>query len=323
MDAADKTSSESQADSGSPTRVDHLWFYDHGLVIQAGNRLFRVSSATLAARSSVFRDMLSIPQPAYQPLIDGCPVVLLHDSPVDAEYFLTAIFDSGFFERPPVPTTCPIMSGILKLSTKYDVEYLRRRALLHLSTALPQSLEEFDSCDTFNPFGFSSSSFSLLVLVHELDITWALPMAFYLAACSPVQDIVDGTTFNGTRVHLPQTIQKVVLMAKCILVATRVRETFRFLRYLPCEDCLSPTLCRDRGRRRLDNLGEPERLNPLMSLVDWWPYFSPSVCAPCLLAAKKEHSASRRKIWDALPAMLGLDTWEVLHKARSADLGLS
>ncbi|KAJ7678151.1 hypothetical protein DFH06DRAFT_567246 [Mycena polygramma] len=321
MDAADEISSESQADS--PTRVDHLWFYDHGLVIQAGNRLFRVSGATLAARSSVFRDMLSIPQPACQPLIDGCPIVLLHDSPVDAEYFLTAVFDSGFFERPPAPTTFPIVSGILKLSTKYDVEYLRRRALLHLSAALPQSLEEFDSCNTFNPFGSNGSVFSLLVLVHDLGLTWALPISFYLAACSPVESIIDGTMFNGTRVHLPPEIQKAVLVARCTLGVTRVQETFRFLRYLPCEDCLSPTLCRDRGRHTLDGLGEAPRINPLGSFVRWWSYLSLSVCAPCLLAAQKEHGASRRKIWDALPAMFGLDTWEVLHKARSADLGLS
>ncbi|KAJ7607255.1 hypothetical protein DFH06DRAFT_1486543 [Mycena polygramma] len=119
MDAADENSRDGQ--ETRLIRVDDLWFVDHGLVVQAGNRLFRVSSATLAARSSIFRDMFSIPQPERQPLIDGCPVILLHDSPIDAEYFLRAIFDSGFFERPPAPTTFPIVSGILKLSTKYDV----------------------------------------------------------------------------------------------------------------------------------------------------------------------------------------------------------
>jgi hypothetical protein len=40
--------------------------------------------------------MLSIPQPDSQPLVDGCPLVTLHDSPVDAEYFLRAVFDSRF-----------------------------------------------------------------------------------------------------------------------------------------------------------------------------------------------------------------------------------
>ncbi|KAJ7729829.1 hypothetical protein DFH07DRAFT_703847, partial [Mycena maculata] len=122
------------------------------IVLQAGDRIFRVAGSLagsiLAARSTVFQDMLSIPQPESQPLIVGCPIVVLHDSP-DAEYFLRAVFDSdlslscsfhasfspilaSFFERPPARTTFAILSGVLRLGIKYDVAYLRRRALLHL-----------------------------------------------------------------------------------------------------------------------------------------------------------------------------------------------
>ncbi|KAJ7606080.1 hypothetical protein FB45DRAFT_1140238 [Roridomyces roridus] len=117
-----------------------LWFPEGGLVIQAGSRIFHVTGSILAARSSVFKDMLAIPQPESQAMIEGCPLVVLHDSAEDTEHFLKAIFDSSFFERPPVPTPFPVGEGILRLSTKYDVGYLRLRALLHLATASPLSL---------------------------------------------------------------------------------------------------------------------------------------------------------------------------------------
>jgi hypothetical protein len=39
--------------------------------------------------------MLAFPQPPDSELIDGCPVVRLHDSERDTTFFLRAIFDSS------------------------------------------------------------------------------------------------------------------------------------------------------------------------------------------------------------------------------------
>lgn len=76
------------------TRVQELWFSDGNLVIQAGNRRFRVYKALLAARSSVFADMLSLPQSEAAETVEGSPFVRLQDSPADTTHFLRAIFDS-------------------------------------------------------------------------------------------------------------------------------------------------------------------------------------------------------------------------------------
>jgi hypothetical protein len=76
-------------------RVEELWFEDGNLVIQAGNTLFRVYRGVLAARSPVFYDMLSFPQPSDSELVEGCPLVRLHDSASEVTVFLKAIFDSS------------------------------------------------------------------------------------------------------------------------------------------------------------------------------------------------------------------------------------
>lgn len=79
----------------TPTRVEELWFSDGNLIVQAETSLFRVYGAFLAARSSVFKDMLSFPQPADAEMVEGCPVVRLHDSADDVTCFFKAIFDSS------------------------------------------------------------------------------------------------------------------------------------------------------------------------------------------------------------------------------------
>lgn len=82
--------------SETPTRVDDLWFAADMIVIRAETKIFRVSGAILAARSTVFKDMIAFPQPTSgdREEIDGYPVVLLHDTARDVEVFLRAIYDS-------------------------------------------------------------------------------------------------------------------------------------------------------------------------------------------------------------------------------------
>jgi hypothetical protein len=79
-----------------PQHVQELWFDDGNIVIQAGNRQFRVYRGVLAARSTVFQDMLSFPQPPDSELVEGCPLVQLHDSTAEVTVLLKAIFDSGW-----------------------------------------------------------------------------------------------------------------------------------------------------------------------------------------------------------------------------------
>ncbi|KAJ7159379.1 hypothetical protein C8R43DRAFT_881836 [Mycena crocata] len=99
------------------------------IVIRAETKIFQVSRAILAARSTVFRDMIAFPQPTS----GDVEISELHDSAADVEVFLRAIFDSSFFMPAPEPIELSVVLGILRLSHKYDVQYLFRRALQHLA----------------------------------------------------------------------------------------------------------------------------------------------------------------------------------------------
>jgi hypothetical protein len=78
------------------TRVDDLWFSDGSIIIKAESTIFRISKCLLAARSTVFNDMITLPPPAESEmeLIDGIYVVTLPDSAEDVEVFIRAIVDS-------------------------------------------------------------------------------------------------------------------------------------------------------------------------------------------------------------------------------------
>jgi hypothetical protein len=76
-------------------RVEDLWFEDGNIILRAENSLFRIYSGLLAARSSVFRDMLAFPPPAEgNPMTDDCHIVTVYDSAKDVTVFLKAIIDS-------------------------------------------------------------------------------------------------------------------------------------------------------------------------------------------------------------------------------------
>jgi hypothetical protein len=64
----EKPSPSNSADKELPSydkavRCDKVWYDDGNLVLQAGDKLFKVHRSVLSQRSEVFSDMLSVPQP--------------------------------------------------------------------------------------------------------------------------------------------------------------------------------------------------------------------------------------------------------------------
>ena len=73
-------------------RVLELWFEDANVIFQAESSLFRVHKGILQARSSVFRDMFTLPQTTTESdLMDGCIVIQLPDAAEDIRCFFLAI----------------------------------------------------------------------------------------------------------------------------------------------------------------------------------------------------------------------------------------
>ncbi|KAH9019982.1 hypothetical protein EDB85DRAFT_2153370 [Lactarius pseudohatsudake] len=173
-----------------------LWFSDGSVVLQAESTLFRVHKSQLARRSVVFSDMFTLPQPVVttshatfaEESHEGCPVVRLHDSERDVANLLLALYDGPTFGDND-PDDFAIVSGILRLSTKYAMDSLRSKAIVHLNIAWPTSLKGWDlredkahACDLASSTEHASlypSPIDIINLARETNVPSLLPAAFY------------------------------------------------------------------------------------------------------------------------------------------------
>ncbi|KAK7050684.1 BTB domain-containing protein [Favolaschia claudopus] len=292
-------------------REESLWFSDGTLVLQAGNYLFRLSPGILSAKSIVFQDMLAFPQPGDGPMYDGCPLVHLPDPGQDAMYFLKAIFHYDFFESWPADVDYSVMSGILRLSHKYQVEPLRKRALIHLSKRFPTCLEEFGCVDEW-----SVDPTLIVNLAREVNADWVLVIALYSCASLQLPQLFDSCLAPGDLLT--------VLQARDQLQTHWTTAILDFLwEPLQISKCISPSACLN-GRLNARKKAELSRSDHVITLCLWndddW-YELDGVCNACLNHMKKTHRERQEECWDALPALFNLPAWNILLLSRFKSLG--
>ncbi|KAJ7500456.1 hypothetical protein B0H11DRAFT_1855927 [Mycena galericulata] len=325
-------------------RIEKLWFEDGNIVIQAGNSQFRVYRGILAARSSVFQDMLSFPQPPDSELVEGCPLVRLTDSEMEVGVFLKALFDPEYFFMPyPSPTTFDVVTGCLRLGHKYGVDYLRRRALLHLSSGYDTKLSRWDRafhyfprCMPAVPTDIISWSFPdnragdiyAVQVFREVDALWLLPNAFYnLSSHLTVgRNIFHGVVYNGIQTSLSVEDQDNFAHGHAI----QSRSAAKILRFLADPDiagCASPTQCAIGRFTAIGNISQGLLEDSLSDPLEVWAEAGNSeeleenVCSTCFDALEDKHQAARQVFWDKLPGIYHLPPWGELEKMKIATIG--
>ncbi|KAJ7487276.1 hypothetical protein B0H11DRAFT_1721522 [Mycena galericulata] len=293
----------------TPTKVDHLWFSRDTIVIRAENKIFQVSGALLAARSTVFRDMIAFPQPmgGDTEQFDGSPVVRLHDSAHDVEVFLRAIYDSSYFMPAPAETELSAVLGILRLSNKYDVQYLYRRALEHLAVDgwYAANYDEngwedhLDSIEPRSPI----NALSVIDAASEVGATWILPKAYYCASTFFPYQLVP---------HLEGRMEHHV--RKCLLAHVHlVRGTVATHRFLTTyQPCATTNMCNSVRAAHLatffDDVAKEADIFPLSRWVDdevWDRLKEQGLCEACCGLATTQNQTAARSLWIGFPTFLG------------------
>ncbi|KAJ6452234.1 hypothetical protein C8R45DRAFT_1113107 [Mycena sanguinolenta] len=312
-----------QEQSDALARVEGLWFPTDAIVIRAENKIFRVTGGILAARSTVFRDMIAFPQPDGDvEKIDGLPVVRLHDSAEDVEVFLRAIFDSSYFM--PAPALFPLFPtlGILRLSHKYDVPFLHRRALEHLAKDgwYRRTYDDPDIIDHLTCADEDSLkiNFSIIAAALEVNAPWLLPWPYYCAA-----------THSADRLLRFMEGQTAPYALKALAVHARlVRATIEIEGSLTTRDslCANAERCdraRDSALARLFRHVSQTLVDPLPSRTDFERRILPKLttdgrCSKCIQSLRAKHHEAACEFWDELPSVFGLQPWEDLHAMANA-----
>ncbi|KAJ7159543.1 hypothetical protein C8R46DRAFT_1286811 [Mycena filopes] len=301
----------STSDALGLTRSKTLWFEDCGLIIRAENKLFRVSRDALATQSSIFRDMLTLPPPQdTAELMDGCPIVRLPEPLRDVDYFLRALFDYEFFNPYPARTTFAILSGVLRMSHKYEVRGLlkrAKRARVGRTGGIP-----------------------IIALARQVSADWIIPLTLYrLCREISVEDILFGVNFYDFNVRLSERDQVYALKASTFFRTDAISQILAFL-WSPtkldgCTDYPHCTLVRLEARRKAEWWRGMER-DHLMPVEIWQQadleQHLNGVCRSCLAQMKGAHKRALNVLWDKLPKLGGFSDWTELEAMRRKTLEL-
>ncbi|KAF8193257.1 hypothetical protein K438DRAFT_2017820 [Mycena galopus ATCC 62051] len=293
------------------TRVDDLWFFDGSLVIKTEKKIFRVSKAHLAARSTG------------DELIDGIPVVVLHDAAEEVEVFLRAVFDSSYFMPPPEPAYFAEVVAILRLSHKYDVEYLHRRALQHLEVDFYRgSVKEYMTIKSrrlkYSPIKFMMNvhrdDFTLIRVAREVGALWLLPTAYHGVSTRGFEAFLSDLD-NGE--HYVRTC----LAGSYRLERANIKVHLFLLEAEPgpyCEDLNGS--CAAAHTEWRSQVLNGSHFGPISSSL-YISNYAANFCIPCHEAATENTKEACDTFWNNLSSYFDLPGWPELNAMREVAIG--
>lgn len=301
---------------GQPHRVLELWFEDANVIFQAESSLFRVHKGILQARSSVFRDMFAIPQtstPLDSDLMDGCIVTQLPDAAEDIRCFFLAIgYDASFFEPPPTPTPLSVVLAIARMSHKYDVPFLRRRALSHLSHRCPTTLRDFFTVHVEGKNSFLGEEFEVLRAALKIDPSWVLPYQFLITHFTELETLLATQQWKDLEVEIQAMCH---VKWRCIESHSRrcIAQLLSKLLSDLCATCAALSVQIQRAAVGCLSEDIPMFLSP--GIIKG----TTGCCPECLLGTYKTFADAYGSFWDALPETLGMPRWDILETKKSED----
>jgi hypothetical protein len=210
--------------------------------------------------------------------------------------------------------------GILRLSHKYDVQDLYRRALDHLNKDGEYYRMKHNDCGTQNVIHNDDESpldyLSIIASAQEVGALWLLPCTYYSAATSSADKllhILDG--------KLQEHAQKCLTAHVHLVRGTIECNSFLAVRD-PCRTAKTCNAVRDSDLVTMFADVEKEAdLNPLS--LDWKMDIYPKLkkqglCDACCKSAKTRHNLAATNFWNKPPKIFGLPAWEDLHAMKRA-----
>ena len=216
-----------------------------------------------------------------------------------------------------------MVAGILRLSTKYDVKYLRRQSMQHLLSVYTATLDGWDQRNTDLIPAFSGRPLAVYCLAREVDIPIILPAALYGCATSAFEILLDGVTLrDDSHIELNWRDKRTCIVARSRLSDVLLGRIFKFLldhRPPGCSTAANCTAGRMKHLRKLQakslTMAGPRPLSKR-----FLKGFEDDVCDCCYAASQASFVAARRALWDDLPSIFGLPSWQELRAATDVDI---
>lgn len=226
-------------------------------------------------------------------------------------------------------TSFNVLAGLLRLSTKYRVKYLRDRVLRHLSTVCPDTLQDYLARTEKETLvqGENSADFNvdLIILANECLSQQLLPFSFYWAAIykldmdfrsyPPDENWEETSGYD----RLPYADLARISYGAQRLQRAMNRRIGRSFQETPSHLCLDPVARATARKLTLEDeiwsewkqLGEvfdPNLVTNIGDLVD-------GLCAACNDHMENAVENERREIWEELPSYFDLQDWTTLRES--------
>jgi len=230
-----------------------------------------------------------------------------------------------------MPVSC--LAAMLRLGTKYEIDYLRKAALEILHYEFPTTLEDWAiSTESMRiDYGFSDDPIGkVLNLATELSLETVLPTAYLLIVKSSSLVCILFTTKLPIAQILMCVVQKSLLDQKsasaleysvrvnCVLGRDKIISWLNE-RHISCISTVSEAAYNPACSRSFPKCS-PERIKLVNQFRLWdndHPYMiapwddtqTCQVCQSCRIALKKTHDGIRTDAWAKLPSFFGLPDW--------------
>ncbi|KIY46861.1 hypothetical protein FISHEDRAFT_46406 [Fistulina hepatica ATCC 64428] len=294
-------------------RSSKFWFHDGTLIIHAEDTMFRVHSGVLSKHSSFFDGMIGSASPDAGMQIDGCPVVDVTDPLDEWDMLLSVLYDPLrllTLDQIGVSERAIKILRLLLISTKYEFSSFRARALHVLESFFPTTLDAAPGLF----FPLERPVVAVLMRLRSSNASIFLPYFFY--RLSRVEE--------GYLLELPENMlswqDKAVLLAGRLQVQHHMRLTsFQFLfESKPVPECTckysSPRPRFPPIRRDILNGGGLADMTGFIGRLG-----NAGFCESCVRAFQTSHKEGRQALWDMLPGLFRLGTWEDLRADQTAD----
>jgi hypothetical protein len=209
-------------------------------------------------------------------------------------------------------------SSLLRISTSYEIPNIRARLLETIRGAYPENFEGLNNMVIGESvFGDAPHPNAVLNLFIQQNVTWALPMAYYMAARRGLDSLMDDR-LSPSAMLSGQTLRSAT-RGLTALREMELRETHRIVFTVKDAtdraDCSSLRCPLEAGtvgahRRAFDRIAgsgvEGTRILQILSEGEFARDIELEFCQVCAEKMQVAHAGVRRKAWTALPVLFGL-----------------
>ncbi|KAF9525773.1 hypothetical protein CPB83DRAFT_908890 [Crepidotus variabilis] len=315
--ASPVASAHASLDGGISRHPDY-YFTDGSVVLIVESTALRIHQSILGRHSDVFSGMWDVPQPTSMESYDGCPTVVLPDSLDDFVDVVSVLYDPflhSHFDKLDSQTNLKelisFISGILRISTKYNMQQIRAKCISIIQDKFPSTLAGCDDVLKRKLQYRPSEIDRIIPLARETNVPRVLPWAFYLCAQMAVSELLQNAALSWKDKAL-------CLAGKERLWEMQKTVTHTFLlNFQNSPQCITGCKVRspDTFKAAMDAI-EVLRLTPhaLEEYTDW-PGLR--LCIKCQIYVQTLHREGREKVWQLLPTFFHLGTWDEIFKDQS------